>query len=218
MLPNEIPVVLASRGDPVAAMERAIQRLATDQFGDTEHLHPNWPLEREYPLLSNLRVCSRLWRNGDGVLQLAAIGAADIRVAMGKRGSAVARKSTDLVLLQDTFIDLVAALELGWRVDANLHRALGYTLAIHLPIVALGLVPLLLTGQALIVLPVHIALLHLVIDPACTVVFEALPATTGLMRQPPRQPAGPAVGRPAEPPTHLNPPASAWLVTVLGRC
>ncbi|WP_216912816.1 MULTISPECIES: HAD-IC family P-type ATPase [unclassified Synechococcus] len=367
--------VLASRGDPVDAMEQAIQRLAADQLDDTEHLHPDWPLEREYPLQSDLLVFSRLWRDGDGQQQLAAKGApeaiadlchldadgttrllaaadglarqglrvlavargldgapqhdppppsaatepaaaahdypfepvgflaladplragvpaaiatargagvrvvmitgdspvtarsiadqaglppgpvltgqdlrtlaprelaeaigavsvfarvmpqqklqlvralqaagevvamtgdgvndapalkaADIGVAMGQRGTAVARESADLVLLRDTFSDLVLALELGRRVDANLHRALGYTLAIHLPIAALGLVPLLLPGQALILLPVHIALLHLVIDPACTVVFEALPATPGLMRQAPRPPEAPLFG------------------------
>ncbi|MCT0211899.1 MAG: ATPase [Cyanobium sp.] len=367
--------VLASRGDPVDAMEQAIQRLAADQLDNTEHLHPDWPLEREYPLQSDLLVFSRLWRDGDGHLQLAAKGApeaiadlchldgersaallaaadglaarglrvlavargldgvpvhegqasssgaglpedvhdypfepvgflaladplrpdvpaaiataqaagvrvvmitgdspvtarsiadqaglppgpvlsghelealspqalaagigavsvfarvmpqqklqlvralqaagevvamtgdgvndapalkaADIGVAMGKRGSAVARESADLVLLKDAFSDLVQALELGRRVDANLHRALGYTLAIHLPIAALSLLPLLLPGQALILLPVHIALLHLVIDPACTVVFEALPASPGLMRQPPRPPEAPLFG------------------------
>ncbi|MDM7951609.1 MAG: HAD-IC family P-type ATPase [Cyanobium sp. CZS 25K] len=367
--------VLASRGDPVDAMELAIQRLAADQLDGTEHLHPDWPLEREYPLQSDLLVFSRLWRDSGGQQQLAAKGApeaiadlchldadqttrllaaadglasqglrvlavargldgvprhdgpppvasaepaaaphdylfepvgfvaladplradvpaaiataqgagvrvvmitgdspvtarsiadqaglppgpvlsghelshlepqalaasiaemsvfarvmpqqklqlvralqaagevvamtgdgvndapalkaADIGVAMGQRGTAVARESADLVLLNDTFSDLVAALELGRRVDANLHRALGYTLAIHLPIAALGLVPLLLRGQALILLPVHIALLHLVIDPACTVVFEALPATPGLMRQPPRPPQAPLFG------------------------
>jgi Ca2+-transporting ATPase len=367
--------VLASRGDPVDAMELAIQRLAADHLGGTEHLHPDWPLERDYPLQSDLLVFSRLWHDGDGGLRLAAKGApeaiadlchldagqttallaaadglaarglrvlavargldgvpvhegqpsagggalpdhvhgylfepvgflaladplrpevpaaiatargagvrvvmitgdspvtarsiadqaglppgpvlsgpeldaltpqelavsirevavfarvmpqqklqlvrslqaagevvamtgdgvndapalkaADIGVAMGQRGTAVARESADLVLLDDTFSDLVAALELGRRVDANLHRALGYTLAIHLPIAALGLVPLLLPGQALILLPVHIALLHLVIDPACTVVFEALPATPGLMRQPPRPPEAPLFG------------------------
>ncbi len=367
--------VLASRGDPVDAMELAIQRLAADQLGGTEHLHPDWPLEREYPLQRDLLVFSRLWRDGAGQLQLAAKGApeaiadlchldgerstallaaadglarrglrvlavargldgaplhqgmpvpvsgdlpeavhdypfepvgfvaladplradvpqaiatargagvrvvmitgdspvtarsiadqaglpagpvlsgqelealapqaraeavrtvsvfarvlpqqklelvralqaagevvamtgdgvndapalkaADIGVAMGRRGTAVARESADLVLLNDTFGDLVQALELGRRVDANLHRALGYTLAIHLPIAALSLLPLLVSGQGLLLLPVHIALLHLVIDPACTVVFEALPATPGLMRQPPRPPEAPLFG------------------------
>ena len=353
--------VLASRGDPVDAMELAIQRLAAEQLAGSEHLHPDWPLERDYPLQKDLLVFSQLWRDGRGQWQLAAKGApeaiadlchldpaqtaqllaqadglaagglrvlavaraleglllppaavhdvlfapvgfvgladplradvpaaiataraagvrvlmitgdgpvtarsiasqaglpagpvitgqelealdpqalargigeaavfarvmphqklqlvralqvagevvamtgdgvndapalkaADIGVAMGRRGTAVARESADLVLLHDAFGDLVGALALGRRVEANLRRALGYTLAIHLPIAALGLVPLLLPERGLILLPVHIALLHLVIDPACTMVFEALPAGPGLMRQPPRSPQAP---------------------------
>jgi Ca2+-transporting ATPase len=77
------------------------------------------------------------------------------------------------------------------RVDANLQRALAYTLAIHLPIALLALLPLLLPGVALILLPVHIALLHLVIDPACTVVFEAMRGDPDLMDRPPRPPESP---------------------------
>jgi Ca2+-transporting ATPase len=368
--------VLASRGDPVDAMELAIQRLADEHLRGTEHLHPDWPLAREYPLQSDLLVFSRLWKDGAGRWQLAAKGApeaiahlchleggarqellkaaeglaedglrvlavarglegaplhgrreglgdaeppegvhdflfdpvgligladplrpevpeaiataraagvrvvmitgdgpvtarsiadraglppgpvlcgqdlegtgltalgrlvrdvpvfarvlprqklelvralqaagevvamtgdgvndapalkaADIGVAMGRRGTAVARESADLVLLDDTFADLVGALELGRRVDANLHRALGYTLAIHLPIAALGMVPLLVPGRDLILLPVHIALLHLVIDPVCTVVFEAQPAGPELLRRPPRPPEAPLFGK-----------------------
>ena len=132
---------------------------------------------------------------GDGVNDAAALKAADIGVAMGKRGCAVAREAADLVLLNDNFADLVQALALGRRIDANLHRGLAYTLAIHLPIAALSLLPLLWPGLGLLLLPVHIAVLHLVIDPACTVVFEAEPARPGLMQQGPRPPEGPLFDR-----------------------
>jgi Ca2+-transporting ATPase len=367
--------LLASRGDPVDAMELAIQRLAEDALVETEHRHPDWPLEREYPLQPDLLVMSRLWRDpsgqwqlaakgapeavaelchleeqataallaaadglarsgmrvlavagglegvplhdqalglgsgpppeaqhaflfrplgligladrlrpevpaaiasakqagvrvvmitgdgpitaraiadqaglppgplltgsdlerltpealaeavrsvpvfarvmprqklqlvqalqaagevvvmtGDGVNDAAALKAADIGVAMGRRGSAVARESADLVLVEDSFAPLVGALGLARRVEANLRRALGYTLAIHLPIVTLSLLPLLIPNQPLLLLPVHIALLHLVIDPACTVVFEAMPGSENLLRQPPRPPEAPLLG------------------------
>ena len=132
---------------------------------------------------------------GDGVNDGAALKAADIGVAMGKRGCAVAREAADLVLLNDNFADLVQALALGRRIDANLHRGLEYTLAIHLPIAALSLLPLLWPGLGLLLLPVHIAVLHLVIDPACTVVFEAEPARAGLMQQMPRPPEAPLFDR-----------------------
>ena len=131
---------------------------------------------------------------GDGVNDAAALKAADIGVAMGRRGAAVAREAADLVLVEDSFAPLVGALGLARRVEANLRRALGYTLAIHLPIVTLSLLPLVVPRQSLLLLPVHIALLHLVIDPACTVMFEAMPGEGDLLRQPPRPPEAPLLG------------------------
>ncbi|MDP3332914.1 MAG: cation-translocating P-type ATPase [Methylococcaceae bacterium] len=177
-------VLAGSDIDAMSDEQLAEQVKSTSIFA---RIQPNQKLRIVQSLKANGEVVAM---TGDGVNDAPAIKAAHIGIAMGARGTDVAREASAIVLLDDDFGSIVKTIRLGRRIYDNLRKAIEYIISVHIPVAGLALLPLLL-GLPLILTPIHIAFLEMVIDPACSVVFEAEKEEDDVMQRPPRDPASP---------------------------
>lgn len=187
----------------IAAAEQVITGAELEQLSEAElrervrstNIFARVVPEQKLRLVNALKATGEVVAmTGDGVNDAPALKAAHIGIAMGARGTDVAREAADLVLLDDSFSSILEAVRLGRRIFDNLRKAMSFVFAVHVPIAGLALIPV-FAGWPLILMPVHIVFLELIIDPACSIAFEAEPEESGLMQRSPRDPSDPLLSR-----------------------